>query len=374
MAMDRDFESQTQVGKDYRATLPKWRQPLFGYVAVLPLFFVAVIITLSIRQIQTSLILPDAFFSVILMLVAFLWGIGPTVFMLILVLGCIDYLFIAPRENWTVASWLDTLQLVFCGLTGLLLIAIITQREHARMKAFVADKWKALSQTKDRFLAIASHELKTPVTIIRAQAQLARRSLVKQKEKGLNTEVLLQSLQGIDEQTGRLTTLINDLLDVNRLQTGEVTLKRQPSNLNEICQKAVEQQVLLTKRQIPLDIPPLPIEIAVDSNRLAQVITNVLGNAIKYSPEERPVEISVSQNTKHALVQVRDYGDGISKEHLPHIFEMFYRTPNMRASSTRGFGLGLAIAKEIVELHNGRIWCESEQGQGSTFFIELPLK
>ena len=153
-----------------------------------------------------------------------------------------------------------------------------------------------------------------------------------------------------------------------------VPLKRQPSHLNEICQKAVEQQLLLSERRIILNTPAFPIEIAVDRDRLTQAFTNVLSNAIKYSPQERPVEVSASQNTEHAHVQVRDYGAGISKEHLPHIFETFYRTPDVQASPVRGFGLGLAIAKEIVELHKGRIWCESEPGQGSTFFIELPLK
>ena len=370
----RHGEQQRRVEKDYRAKLPTWRQPLFGYVAVLPLFFVAVLITLSIWQMRTYLILPGAFFSVILMLIALLWGIGPTILMLILALGCIDYLFIAPRENWIPASWLDTLQLGFCGVAGLLLIAITLQRERARMKAFVADELEALNQAKDHFLSIASHELKTPVTAIRAQAQLALQRLLKQKEEGLKTEQLLQSLQAIDEQTGRLTTLMNDLLDVNRIQTGQVPLKRQPSHLNEICQKVVEQQSLLSERRIILDTPAFPIEIAGDGDRLMQALTNVLSNAIKYSPQERPVEVSVSQNTEHARVQVRDYGAGISKEHLPHIFETFYRTPDVQASSVRGFGLGLAIAKEIVELHKGRIWCESEPDQGSTFFLELPLK
>ena len=224
----RHGEQQRRVEKDYRAKLPTWRQPLFGYVAVLPLFFVGVLITLSIWQMRTYLILPGALFSVMLMLIALLWGIGPTILMLILVLGCIDYLFIAPRENWIPASWLDTLQLVFCGVAGLLLIAITIQREHARMRAFVADELEALNQTKDHFLSIASHELKTPVTAIRAQAQLALQRLLKQKEEGLKTEMLLLSLQAIDEQTGRLTTLMNDLLDVNRIQTGQVPLKRQP--------------------------------------------------------------------------------------------------------------------------------------------------
>ncbi len=367
---------RTRANEHNGVKLPKWRHPAFGYIAIFPL----VAVTAYIWQMQTGLVLPGAFLSLALVLVASLWGAWPAIVMLILVIGCLDY-FIAPRGYWLPADWLGALQLVLSGIVGLLLVWVTAQRERAHMKALVAkeesqtyaEELGTMNQMKDRFVSIASHELRTPVTTIRVQTQFMLRRLSKQKETGSDKEFLVRSLQRIDEQTERLTTLIVDLLDKNRTHTGRITLNRRSHDLNEICQKVIEDQRLLTERQIVLDLSALPIEVYVDSDRLAQVIINVVSNALKYSPEASPVEVSTSQDAKHALMQVRDYGHGIAKDDLPRIFETFYRTPDAQASCASGLGLGLAIAKEIVELHEGRIGCESELGQGSTFFVELPL-
>ena len=107
---------------------------------------------------------------------------------------------------------------------------------------------------------------------------------------------------------------------------------------------------------------------------MGQVMSNIISNAIKYSPESSPVEVSVHQNAQHVIFQVHDYGLGIEQDQLDHIFEPFYRTPEARSSVAGGLGLGLAITKQIVELHEGRIWCTSEKGCGSTFFVELPAR
>jgi signal transduction histidine kinase len=330
---------------------------------------------------QMGLFLPGVFLSLALVLVAFLWGAWPAIVMLILAIGCLNYL-IAPAGDWLPTNWVDAFQLLLSGIVGLLLIWITAQREHTRIKALVAegealahaDEWEAMNQMKDRFISMASHELKTPITTIRVQTQFMLRRLSKQKETGSDKEFLVKSLQRIDEQTGRLTMLIMDLLDGNRVRGDRIILNRRSHDLNEICRKVIEDQCLLTERQIVLDVSNSPVEVYVDADRLAQVIINVVSNALKYSPEGSPVEVSVGQDAEHALVRVRDYGHGIAKEDLPRVFEMFYRTTDAEASCASGFGLGLAIAKEIVELHEGRIWCESELGQGSTFFVELPLR
>jgi len=334
-----------------------------------------------IWHMQMGLFLPGVFLSLALVLVAFLWGTWPAIVTLILAIGCLNYL-IAPAGHWLPTNWVDAFQLLLSGIVGLLLIGITMQRERARIKALVAevealahaDEWGTMNQMKDRFISMASHELKTPITTIRVQTQFMLRRLSKQKETGSDKEFLVKSLQRIDEQTGRLTMLIMDLLDGNRVRGDRIILNRRSHDLNEICRKVIEDQCLLTERQIVLDVPNSSVEVYVDADRLAQVIINVVGNALKYSPEGSPVEVSVGQDAEHALVQVRDYGHGIAKDDLPRIFEMFYRTTDAEASCASGFGLGLAIAKEIVELHEGRIWCESELGQGSTFFVELPLR
>jgi signal transduction histidine kinase len=354
-----------------------WRHPAFGYIAIFPL----IAVTMYIWQMQTGLVLPGAFLSLALVLVASFWGAWPAIVMLILVIGCLDY-FMTPRRYWLPADWQGALQLLLSGVVGLLLIWFIARRERAHIKALIAkeetqahaEALGEMNQMKDRFVSIASHELKTPVTTIRVQTQFILRRLSKQKELGPDKEFLVRSLQRINEQTERLTTLIVDLLEKNKTPTDKITLNRRSHDLNEICQKVIEDQRLLTERQIVLNLSDSPIEAYVDSDRLAQVIINLVGNALKYSPEtSSPVEVSTSQDAKHVLIQVRDYGHGIAKDDLPRIFEIFYRTPDAQTSCASGLGLGLAIAKEIVELHEGRIWCESEVGQGSTFFVELPL-
>ena len=370
-------EQRTRANGYSGVKLPRWRHPAFGYLAMLP--FVTGIV--YIWHMQMGLFLPGVFLSLALVLVAFLWGTWPAIVTLILAIGCLNYL-IAPAGHWLPTNWVDAFQLLLSGIVGLLLIGITMQRERARIKALVAevealahaDEWGTMNQMKDRFISMASHELKTPITTIRVQTQFMLRRLSKQKETGSDKEFLVKSLQRIDEQTGRLTMLIMDLLDGNRVRGDRIILNRRSHDLNEICRKVIEDQCLLTERQIVLDVPNSSVEVYVDADRLAQVIINVVGNALKYSPEGSPVEVSVGQDAEHALVQVRDYGHGIAKDDLPRIFEMFYRTTDAEASCASGFGLGLAIAKEIVELHEGRIWCESELGQGSTFFVELPLR
>ena len=114
--------------------------------------------------------------------------------------------------------------------------------------------------------------------------------------------------------------------------------------------------------------------IVADRDRLSQVVTNLLTNAVKYSPEESEVLLRLSQSDTQACIEVQDFGKGIADKQLPHIFDTFYRTPDAQASSKFGLGLGLAICKDIVERHGGRIWVESKVGKGSTFFVELPKK
>lgn len=366
-----------RIDEHRRVQQPKWRHPAFGYLAILPLFAV----TMYIWQMQMGRILPGTFLSLALVLVTFLWGVWPAIVMLILIISCLDYLIASPTY-WFSTNWLDDLQLLLSTIVGLLLILITMKRETARIKAVIAknelqarvEELGMMNQMKDRFISIASHELKTPTTTIRVQTQFILRRLSKQKETATDKEFLIRSLQRIDEQTGRLTTLITDLLDTNRMHTGKVMLHRQLCDLNEICRKIVEDQCLLTERSIMLDAPALPIEVYVDPDRVAQVLINVVSNALKYSPKSSQVEVSISQDTRHALIRVRDYGYGIAKNDLSRIFETFYRTTDAQESCTSGFGLGLAIAKEIIELHEGRIWCESELGQGSTFFVELSLR
>ena len=136
----------------------------------------------------------------------------------------------------------------------------------------------------------------------------------------------------------------------------------------------IEDQQLLSHRDIRLTVASDKMLLLVDCDRIAQVMVNLVSNALKYSPEGTPVEVDIDSQQGNALIQVHDHGKGISKDQQEHIFETFYRTPDAQSSAKFGLGLGLAISKDIVERHGGRIWCESQVGKGSIFFVDLPLK
>ncbi len=130
--------------------------------------------------------------------------------------------------------------------------------------------------------------------------------------------------------------------------------------------------MVFVKVSFELELSPIPVMVYADSNRLCQVIVNLVNNAVKYSPEHSPVQVGINQYQCVAIIQVSDAGSGIPKEQQEHIFEPFYRTPDVQTSAKSGLGLGLAICKDIVERHGGRIWCDSCSNKGSCFFVELP--
>ena len=137
--------------------------------------------------------------------------------------------------------------------------------------------------------------------------------------------------------------------------------------------KYVEEQRLISSRTIELKVAAEPVSVQADEMRLSQVVTNLVSNALKYSPSESTVKVQVERSAHRAIFSVQDAGQGIPYEQQESIFQPFYRTSDARASTVGGTGLGLAICKDIVERHLGRIWCKSQVGSGSTFFVELPL-
>jgi signal transduction histidine kinase len=221
-----------------------------------------------------------------------------------------------------------------------------------------------LSRMKDEFLSLASHELKTPVTSIRLFSELVARH---------PNAVQPRLVQTILRQSAQLTQLINDLLDVSRLQLGRMPVEMRPLDLNELLTEICERRRQVVESHIVLCLAEeAAIKVQGDPVRLEQVFTNLIDNAVKYSPKGSRIGVRVRRLDGHALVEVADQGIGIAPEHLPHIFERFYKPGPQQAAYT-GLGVGLYISREIVERHGGRIWAESEVGKGSTFTVELPL-
>ncbi len=230
------------------------------------------------------------------------------------------------------------------------------------------------TQLEDKFISMVSHELKTPMTTISGHTQLMLRRLSKLPELSSELNSIRNELERINGQTHRLNAIVDELLDLNNIRVGKIDLRIRACNLVGLCHEVVEDQQFLTNRTIELDVPKGPITLQADYEHLSQVLVNLLSNALKYSPEEALVKVSVQQENGDALIQVLDNGPGIPKEQQVHISEAFYRAPELQLSSKSGLGLGLTICKEIVERHHGHIWCDSELGKGSTFFVELPIR
>lgn len=173
----------------------------------------------------------------------------------------------------------------------------------------------------------------------------------------------------------RMQQLIDDLLDVSRIQAGKLAIRPEPCQLQPLCQQVIEELGATTARELLFDAPAEPIDVEVDVDRISQVLTNLLSNALKYSPPECPVTLNLRQERDEAIFAVRDQGSGIPDEELPHIFDRFYRVPGVevKSGSAVGLGLGLYICREIVERHGGHIWAESTPGLGSTFSVSLPM-
>jgi PAS domain S-box-containing protein len=222
---------------------------------------------------------------------------------------------------------------------------------------------------KDEFIALASHELKTPLTAIKAYAQTTLRSV-----RGLGDTRLIRTLRIIDEQSDRLNRLINELLDVSHMETTPLALERAPVDLAELVRETISSLELIAPAyMLALDLPPAPIPIHADRQRVEQVLMNLVQNAIKYSGDSRRVEIGVRCLDAEVVTAVRDFGLGIPTDQQEQVFARFFRARNVPSRHYSGLGLGLFISHNIVTRHGGRMWLESYEGVGSTFYFALPL-
>jgi len=230
------------------------------------------------------------------------------------------------------------------------------------------EKMRQIDQMKSEFLSNISHELRTPLQSISGFTKLI-----------MNGEVPDQStqqefLQIIDSETAHLGNLINGLLDMSRLEAGRFKINRKPVMINELITESLKMfQSLARQKNIELtqnispEIPPMEL----DSERMRQVVVNLVGNAIKFSDPGGSVKISAETREKELLFKVTDHGTGIREQNIKHLFERFYREEGETVRG--GTGLGLYISKQIIEAHGGRIWAESRLGKGSTFSFTLPL-
>ena len=235
---------------------------------------------------------------------------------------------------------------------------------------------EASLRARDETLALISHDLRTPLTSIRGLAQLLKRRFA--RGIAVSPEELTDRLSRIEEQTALMTRMIDDLLDVARIEAGRpLDLRREPCDLVELVEKsAADLQGATDRHQLRVVAEDGPIVGSLDAARLERVVLNLLTNAVKYSPDGGPIEVTLRADRRPSgawgILAVQDSGIGIPAEDLPRVFERYYRASNV-GEQLRGSGLGLAGARQIVEQHGGEIGVTSEPGAGTTFTVRLPL-
>lgn len=233
------------------------------------------------------------------------------------------------------------------------------------------------NRSKDEFLAVISHELRSPLNAILGWAKLLR-------TQSLSEADTARALETIERNAKAQSQLIEDLLDISRMMQGNFRLHQAPVQLAAVVQTALDgQRPAAQAKQINLDarFDPAPVEVLGDADRLQQVISNLLSNAIKFTPVGGRVGVSVAvvsgdRRSSHSWAQITvcDTGKGISADFLPHVFDRFRQAAGTGSQSHEGLGLGLAIVRQLVELHGGRVWAESAgENQGATFTVRLPL-
>jgi PAS domain S-box-containing protein len=252
---------------------------------------------------------------------------------------------------------------------GVGIVEDITERKQAEQElARLFREAQEAVRVREDFLTIVSHELKTPLTPLSLRLANCERRL--ERGEPLDPSSLRQARQHLM----RLTSLINDLLDASRVESGRLALHPQPTRLDTL----VERVIRVTRsshnsgHRIELHTPDTPAQVLGDPYRLEQVIANLLENAIKYSPSGGTIRVSLENRGDVVLLSVSDPGIGIPADQQEHLFERYFRARNVSTHSYGGLGLGLYICRDIVERHHGRIWVESEVGRGSTFYVALP--
>ncbi|MDP2954539.1 MAG: ATP-binding protein, partial [Chloroflexota bacterium] len=247
-------------------------------------------------------------------------------------------------------------------------VAAILEKARLLKEAGEVRALKEAERLKSDFLSNISHELQTPLASLKASLEF-----LSPTSGGEAGEIQGKLMENAQRNAERLHKLVTDLIDLTRIQNLQLGLNLEPLDLREVVQRAGESFTpLVAQKEQTLDIkvPPRPVVVVGDERRLEQALNNLLMNAHQYTPQSGHITVTLVQENDQAVVSVTDTGQGISAEDKGHLFQRFHRGSAGRAPS--GVGLGLAIAKGLVELHRGKIWVESELGKGSTFSFSIP--
>lgn len=227
---------------------------------------------------------------------------------------------------------------------------------------------KELDLRKDDFINMASHELKTPITTLRLYSESLERKIKVLKKFGIQ-----KTVSAIQSQIEKLQNLVLTLLDVSRIQTGKLLFIKERFPLHTLIADIVDDLQDVSDKHMIKFAKRTPLYVNADKFRISQVISNIVTNAMKYSPTGGDVRISLKRSGDYAEVAIKDFGVGISKKHLTKVFDRLYQVTDPSEKTYPGLGLGLYISREIIKRHRGKIWVESTKGKGSTFIFTIPL-
>jgi signal transduction histidine kinase len=375
-----------QAASYYPAWLPpRWRRPLVGYLAAVALQGLLELFTAWQLAAIPTFQFPGTLSLLGVVLVALAFGAGPSLVAALLGGALLVFDVLPPPWGAPLLRLSDAFTLGLLAAVGMLIGALVSRVEHARREAAAA------VAARDTFLSLAAHELRTPLTVYMSAVELAeqraRRAAEDARRRGLEiaheVEALAAPLALAHAATARQDRLVHELLDVARIQAGTLQLHVAPCDLAAIMRAAsAEQQHLHPDRALRLDLPAGPVDVVADGERIGQVVTDYLSNALKYAPADQPVDVTLTVTTvttvttDTARVAVRDRGPGLSPEEQARVWELYRRVPCVAVASGSdvGLGLGLYLCRAIVLAHpGGQVGVESAVGAGSTFWFSLPL-
>lgn len=306
----------------------------------------------------------DSILTVAVLLSAWIGGLGPGILASLLCVLAINYFFQDPPLQLAVASVSDAVQLIVFMIAAVLLSGLTRSRERVRQEA------AELLRLKNDFVNMVSHELRTPLAASKGAVDLLweRAGDFSPRER--------RFLQTLRRSTDRLSRLVNDLLDLARLEAGRIELELSAEDPRRVVRSAIHsvQHLLRAKKQhIRVDADPQLPAVLVDPRRLEQVLVNLLSNASKYTPDRGDVRVEIRDRQLSVDIAVVDSGPGLSDQDQRRIFEKFFRAGDAASQREQpGTGLGLAIALSLVELQKGQLTVHSEPPNGSTFRVSLP--
>lgn len=304
------------------------------------------------------------------MLSSWYGGLGPGI--LTTMLAAFAIYFYLPRQHYVEVALNDSVRLIEFAIVALLITFLNDKRRRVQRRAeFAQREAEAATRAKDEFLAAVSHDLRSPLSAVLGWTDILLR-------KQLDRPDSIRALQAIERNARKQLQLIEDLLDVSRISAGQFRLYVHSIDLSnvigeaiDVVRPAIEAKGLRLQTHVDKNAP----SVSGDERRLQQVIWNLLSNAVKFTPESGLIEVRLEHNSTHARIIVRDTGKGIAAEFLPHVFERFRQGDTARTEKHDGLGLGLSIARHLIELHGGTIEAVSGgEGQGAEFTIQLPLE